>query len=117
MQTFFLFSHTHFDRVRSLVQDVGLTNRVVDKIKTFISGIDFSMLAAQMALKLADEAIRLSETNVPGHEWSVVPRRADEGLNRLAGLAAIGDGYAQRMTKAFTDVRQDIYKVRYGCRL
>ena len=89
----------------------------MDKIKTFISGIDLSMLAAQMALKLADEAIRLSETNVPGHEWSVVPRRADEGLNRLAGLAALGDSYAQRMTKAFTDVRQDIYKVRYVCRL
>jgi hypothetical protein len=95
-----------------LAQDVGLTNRVVDKIKTFINGIDLSMLAAHTALQLADEAIRISEINVPGQEWSVVPRRADEGLSRLAGLAAIGDTYAQKMTQAFTDVRQDIYKVR-----
>ena len=95
-----------------MAQDAGLTNRVVDKIKTFINGIDLSMLAAQMALKLSDEAIRISEINVPGQEWSVVPRRADDGLSSLAGLAAIGDNYAQKMTQAFTDVRQDIYKVR-----
>ncbi|KAK2467545.1 hypothetical protein APHAL10511_000400 [Amanita phalloides] len=98
-------------RPTGLVQDVALMNKVVDKIKSFINGIDLSMLATQMVLKLANEAIGLSEINVPGQEWNIVPRRADEGLGRLAGLAAMGDGYAQRMSKIFTDVRQDLYRI------
>ena len=88
-------------------------NKVVDKIKAFVGAIDSSMLATHMALSLSDEALRLSETKPPEQEWNLVPRRADDGLGRLATLAGMGDKYAQETSSVFTDVRQDLYKVRY----
>ncbi|PFH48258.1 hypothetical protein AMATHDRAFT_5972 [Amanita thiersii Skay4041] len=90
---------------------LALVDRIVEKVKAYISGIDLSMLATQMAFRLADEALKLSEGKIPEHEWKLVPRRADNGLSRLASLAEQGDGYAQKMMSPFTDVRQDLYKI------
>ncbi|KAM6492023.1 hypothetical protein JOM56_011747, partial [Amanita muscaria] len=97
----------------SPVQDAALMNKIAVKIKNLIDGIDSSMLATQSALTLANEALRLVEpTKSPtDQEWSIVPRRAVEGLGKLAGIATLGDKHAQKTGTVFRDVTQDLHKV------
>ncbi|KIL55278.1 hypothetical protein M378DRAFT_18076 [Amanita muscaria Koide BX008] len=69
------------------------------------------MLAAQSTLRLVNEALRLAKpTESPtDQESSIVPCRAIEGLEKLAGIATLGETHAQQSGSIFKDVAQDLH--------
>ncbi|KIL64819.1 hypothetical protein M378DRAFT_564481 [Amanita muscaria Koide BX008] len=97
------------------VRDDALVNEILVKIKGLIDGIDSSMLATQAALRLANEVLRLAETtkSPTDQKSGIVPRRAIEGMEKekLAGIATLGEKYAQQSGTIFKDVAQDLHEV------
>ncbi|TFK31916.1 hypothetical protein BDQ12DRAFT_701391 [Crucibulum laeve] len=97
--------------------DAGpIINKIITKINAYIRAIDGSMLAMQLAYRLAEESMVLCDPGVA--EWEVssgpsstVPREGEEAKEALRALAEKGWEEAKKTSEVFAEVSQDIYKI------